>query len=107
MKADEVPSQSKPCGNGIAALPSKTSTFLLYSKDIKKCFVGVPTVVQWVKNPTAMARVAVEMQVWSLAGHSGLKDPALPQLQCRAQLQLGAWIQPLAQKLSYAVGMAL
>ena len=40
---------------------------------------GVPTVVQWVKNPTAAARVAVE--VWSPARHGGLKDLALLQLQ--------------------------
>ena len=32
---------------------------------------------QGVKNPTAVAPVAVEVQVGS---HSGLKDPALPQL---------------------------
>ena len=30
------------------------------------------------------------MQVWSLAQHSGLKDPALPQLRRRSQLQLGS-----------------
>ena len=31
--------------------------------------------VQWVKNPTLVAQVAVEAQVRSLAWHSGLKDP--------------------------------
>ena len=36
--------------------------------------------VQWVKNPTAMAEVAVEVQVESLAWCSRLKDPVLPQL---------------------------
>ena len=36
-------------------------------------------VKQWVKNPTAMALVTVEVQVGSIpAQHSGLKDPALP-----------------------------
>ena len=30
--------------------------------------------VQWVKNPTAVAQVAVEAQVQYLAQHSGLKD---------------------------------
>ena len=40
--------------------------------------------VQWVKNPTAVAWVAAETWVPSLD-----EDPALPQLQCRSQLQLG------------------
>ena len=35
----------------------------------------------WVKPPTAAARVPVEVQVRSLAQHSGLKDLMLPQLQ--------------------------
>ena len=34
---------------------------------------GVPSVVQWVKNPTAEAQVAGEAQVWSLAQCSGLR----------------------------------
>ena len=33
--------------------------------------------VQWVKNPTAVVQVAVEVQVWSPAWHNGLKDLAL------------------------------
>ena len=37
--------------------------------------------LQWVKNPTAAARVTTEAQVRSPARHSGLKDPALSQLQ--------------------------
>ena len=44
-----------------------------------------------VKNLTATAQVAVEMQVQSLAQHCGLKGPALPQRRCR--LQLGAAIK--------------
>ena len=36
--------------------------------------------VQGVKNTTAVARVAVEVQVQSLAWRSGLKDPKLLQL---------------------------
>ena len=36
--------------------------------------------VQWVKTPTAVARVAAESRVQSPARCSGLKDPALLQL---------------------------
>ena len=49
---------------------------------------GVPTVVQWVKNLTAAAQVAMEGWVQSLAQRSGLKDSLLPQLQRRLHLQL-------------------
>ena len=44
---------------------------------------------QWVKNLTAAAQVAVELQVQSPAQHSGLKDLVIPQLQHRLQLWLG------------------
>ena len=37
--------------------------------------------VQWAKNPTAVAWVAAEGLVRSLAWRSGLKDLVLPQLQ--------------------------
>ena len=53
-------------------------------------FFGLPTVLQWVKNPTSVAQVIVEAWVWSLAQYSGLKDLMLPQLQHRL-LQL--WIR--------------
>ena len=43
---------------------------------------------RWVKNLTAAALVAVQMQVQSLAQHYGLKDLVLPKLQSRLQLQL-------------------
>ena len=43
----------------------------------------------WVKDLTAVARVAVEAWIRSPTQHSGLKDPALPQLWIRLQLQLG------------------
>ena len=46
--------------------------------------------VQWVKNLTEVAQVAVEAQIQSLVQYSGLKDPALPQLQHRLKLQLGS-----------------
>ena len=45
---------------------------------------------QWVKNPTAAALVAEEVQVWPLGRCSGLKDTAAAQ------------ILPLAQELPYA-----
>lgn len=35
--------------------------------------LGVPAVVQWVKRPNAAARVALGVQVQSLARGSGLK----------------------------------
>ena len=42
--------------------------------------MGLPAVVQWVKNLTAMAQVALEARVQCLAPHSGLKDWVLLQL---------------------------
>ena len=45
--------------------------------------------VQWVKNPTAVALVAVELQVQSLVPEQWVKDLALPQLQQRLHLRLG------------------
>ena len=47
----------------------------------RRLYQGVPAVVQWVKNSTAAARVAAEMQVQVPAQCSGLKDQALPQLR--------------------------
>jgi len=43
-------------------------------KSKKKKEEEVPTVVQWVKNLTAAARVASEVHLQSLAWHSELKD---------------------------------
>ena len=51
--------------------------------------MGVTSVAQWVKNLTTAAGVNAEVQVLFLPLHSGLNDPALLQLQCRSQLQLG------------------
>ena len=48
--------------------------------------MGVPAVMLWIKNPTAVAWVAAEVCVQFLAWHSGLKDGALLQLQHRSQL---------------------
>ena len=47
---------------------------------------GVPTTVPWVKNTTAVAQVAAEGQVQSLAWCSALKDLVLWQLQHSLQL---------------------
>ena len=44
--------------------------------------------VQWVKNVTMVVYISEEVWVLPLARCSGLKDPALPQLQHRLQLQL-------------------
>ncbi len=49
---------------------------------------GVPAMAQWVKNPTVEAQMAVEVRVQFPAWHSGLKDLALPQLQCSSHLKL-------------------
>ena len=43
--------------------------------------MGIPAVVQWVKNLTAVAWVAAEVGVPSPVQCSGLKDPGLLQLQ--------------------------
>ena len=48
----------------------------------------VMAVVQWIKNPMAVAQVATEAPFWSTAWYSGLKDLMLLQLWCRLQLQL-------------------
>ena len=59
---------------------------------------------QWVKNLTAAAQVTAEAQVQFPAQCRGLKDPALPQLCRRTQLQLrfNLWPGNL-----YAVGAAI
>ena len=53
---------------------------------IKIPMASVPAVAQWAKNPTAVIWVAAEVQVWSPAHCSGLKDLVLLQLQHRSQL---------------------
>ena len=50
---------------------------------------GVLTTVEWVKNPTTVAQIVAQARVWSLALCGGLKDPVLPQLWHRLQLQIG------------------
>ena len=51
-----------------------------HNKILKTHMIGVPAVVQWVKNPTAVAQVSVEVVVQSPTHCSGLKDQALSQL---------------------------
>ena len=70
--------------------------------------MGIPTVMKWVKNPTAVAQVTGEVQVQSLALRSRLKDLVLLLLQYRALLWLEfdlwlrnfqmPWVQPLKKK---------
>ena len=55
----------------------------VYNFMFKKGYRGVPTVTKWVKNLTTAPWVAAEARVRSPAWLSGLKDPALPQLQFR------------------------
>ena len=64
---------------------------------------------QWVKNPTAAARVATEAQDPPPAWCSGLKDQGLPQLRLRSQVWLGSnpwpgnfhrlWVRPLKSRV--------
>ena len=58
-------------------------------KLIKKWADGIPAMVQWVKNPIAVALIIVEVQFRYLAWHSGLKDLDCLWLQHRSWLQLG------------------
>ena len=79
-------------------------------KTLKTSGMGAPTVAQWVKNLTAVAWVAGEVQVPSPAWRHGLKDLALLQLQCSLQLWLRfspwprnfhmLWVRPLKKKTS-------
>ena len=72
---------------------------------LKKLKIGVPTMVQWVKNPTAVAWVTVEAQVRPPALCSGLKDPTLPQLQLKPQL--GLRFNPWPREFPYAASTAI
>ena len=45
-----------------------------------KIYTGVPTVAQWVKNPTAVSQFSAEARVRFPVPRSGLKDSLLPQL---------------------------
>ena len=65
----------RSCGQPQSLLSTKQSLRVL-----KNPFLRVPTVVQDVKNPSAVSQVTVEAQVQSPAQHSRLKDLVLPQL---------------------------
>ena len=60
--------------------------------------MGFPTVMQWVKNSTAVAGVTAEVWVRSLAQSSGLKDLVVLQLQLRFSPWPGnihvPWVHP-------------
>ena len=58
--------------------------------------LGVPAVAQWVKNPTEVAQVSEERQVWS---------PAWGKRSVIATAVAG--IQSLAQEFPYATGAAI
>ena len=69
----------------------------------KKLTLRVPTVEQWVKDLalTAIAWITAEVQVWSPTQQTQwVKDPPLPQLWCRLQLQIG--FNPWPEELPYA-----
>ena len=57
-------------------------------KEKKKVVRRVPTMMQWVKNLTAAAQVAVEMQIQFPVWCSGLKDTVLPKVGHKLQLHL-------------------
>lgn len=70
--------------------------------DSQKRDLGIPTVVQWVKNMTAVAQVAAEAWVRSPAPCSELKDPVLLQLWLRFNLWPEhfhlPWVWPLKKR---------
>ena len=72
----------------------------LYFRIVKDEICRVPTVVQWVKDPT--------LSLWGWRYNPWLaqwvKDPVLPQA---AQASTAALIWPLAQELPYDIGAAI
>ena len=60
---------------------------------------GVPAMVQWLKNPTAAARVIVEAQVPSWTQHGVLKRSGIG--------HSAVWIQSLAPELPYSTDVAI
>ena len=52
--------------------------------------LGVPAVVQWVKNPNAVVWIAEEVRAQSLARCKGLKDPLLLVVAAVAQVEAAA-----------------
>ena len=64
----------------------------------------VPAVVQWVKNPTAVAQVAVEAWLSSLTQHSCVKSSGI--VAAAEQGAAEAWTDSLAQEILYGTGVA-
>ena len=72
----------------------KQTCQILIILEFKKGHLGVPAVAQWVKNPTAAARVV--MEVW-------ISIPGPVQWVKGSGVAVSvAWIQSLAQELPYA-----
>ena len=81
---------------------------LAVASTVASTWLGVPAMLQWAKNQTAVGQVAVEAWVWSLAQRSGLKDQALLQPWLMSHLWLGfspcpgnfhmLWVQPFLKK---------
>ena len=84
-------------------------SFMDHAFDVvsKNSLPGVLAVTQWVKNPTAVAWVAVDAQVQSPAQQSGLEDLVLLKPVVYAAAASAAWIQSLARELPYASGTAI
>ena len=64
---------------------------------LKQICKAVPAVVQWIKNLTGAAPVAVGGQGWISGKRGGLRGPALPHLQARVTALAG--IKSLAWEL--------
>ena len=72
---------------------NKRTCLVILRESVKKQIPELPTMAQWVKNPTAAAQVTMEVQVQSPAWHSGLKGwvkgsgiaSAVAQIQSLAQ----------------------
>lgn len=64
---------------------------------------GVPAGVQWIKNLTVVAQVAVEMEVQSLAWLSGLR---ILHCSAAAQVTVASQVGSLAGKFPYTMDVA-
>ena len=69
----------------LCSLHSKAEVTLQNGKSFS--FQVVPAIVQWVKNQLQQLRSPRRLRFNHR--HNGLKDLALPQLQCRSQLKFG------------------
>lgn len=70
--AAETRSSVQPDLNSLCTVFSQPLHTAYLSVSWLKCIrPGIPAMVDWVKNPTAMAQVTVEVQIQSPAWHSG------------------------------------